>query len=156
MQIRLITVGSKQKKWIDLAFKEYQKRLPNEWCFSLEEIRTVKRRKNETSPSIIEREGEKILRKLNNNELLIVLDERGEELSTQELAVKFHKLTKVCNKLCFVIGGPDGLSDAIKEKSNMNWALTKLTLPHGLVRIIFIEQIYRLCTLLSGHPYHRN
>ena len=77
MQIRLIAVGSKQKKWIDLAFKEYQKRLPNEWRFSLEEIHTEKRRKNETSPSIIEREGEKILRKLNNNEQLIVLDEQG-------------------------------------------------------------------------------
>jgi len=156
MQIRLIVVGSKQKKWIDLAFKEYQKRLPNEWRFSLEEIHTAKRRKNETSLSIIEREGKKILRKLNNNEQLIVLDEQGEEFSTQELAVKFHMLAKVSNKLCFVIGGPDGLSDAIKEKSNMSWALTKLTLPHGLVRIVFIEQIYRLWTLLSGHPYHRN
>jgi len=156
MQIRLITVGSKQKKWIDLAFQEYQKRLPNEWRFCIEEIHTAKRRKNETPLSKIEREGKKILQKLNNNEQLIVLDEQGEEFSTQELAVKFHKLAKVSNKLCFVIGGPDGLSDTIKKKSNMSWALTKLTLPHGLVRIIFIEQIYRLWTLLSGHPYHRN
>jgi len=156
MQIRLIAVGAKQKKWIDLAFKEFQKRLPNEWRFSLEEIQTVKRRKNETSFSIIEREGEKILRKLNNNEQLIVLDEQGEELSTKELSVEIHKLAKVSNKLCFVIGGPDGLSDAIKEKSDMSWSLTKLTLPHGIVRIIFIEQMYRLCTLLSGHPYHRS
>jgi 23S rRNA (pseudouridine1915-N3)-methyltransferase len=141
MQIRLIAVGSKQKKWIDLAFKEYQKRLPNEWRFSLEEIHMEKRRKNETSPSIIEREGEKILRKLNNNEQLIVLDEQGEEFSTQELAVKFQKLTKVCNKLCFVIGGPDGLSDAIKEKSNMNWALTSKLVYLNSVSLNFCKSI---------------
>lgn len=155
MQIRLIVVGTKQQQWVKKAFQDYAKRLPQHWNFSLHEIPTLKRNKNESVVSLIKKEGEKILSEVRDNEQLIILDEHGIDFTTQALSDKLGNLSVINNRFCFVIGGPDGLSDQCKKRANMCWSLTKLTLPHGLVRIIFIEQIYRVWTLMSQHPYHR-
>ena len=85
-----------------------------------------------------------------------MLDESGENLSTKEFYLKMTSLAEVNNKLCFVIGGADGVSKELKKNSSLIWAFSKLTLPHGLARIILIEQIYRTWTLMSNHPYHRD
>jgi 23S rRNA (pseudouridine1915-N3)-methyltransferase len=155
MHIRLIVVGSKQQQWVTEAFQDYAKRLPRQWNFSLSEIPALKRSKNESVTSVIKKEGAKILSELKNNEQLIILDENGMEFTTQALSDKLENLSAIKNRFCFVIGGPDGLSDECKKRADMSWSLTKLTLPHGLVRVIFIEQIYRVWTLMSQHPYHR-
>lgn len=155
MHIRLIVVGSKQQQWVIDAFQGYAKRLPRHWNFSLFEIQALKRNKNESVTSVIKKEGAKILSEVRDNEQLIILDETGIEFTTQALSEKLDNLSTIRNRFCFVIGGPDGLSDDCKKRADMSWSLTKLTLPHGLVRVVFIEQIYRLWSLMSQHPYHR-
>jgi len=155
MQIRLIVIGSKQKDWVEQAFLSYSKRLPKHWQFCLHEIPSPKRAKNESIPSLIKKEGLKVLSAIKDNEYLIVLDEKGTQFSSSELSEKIINLNIHDNRFCFVIGGADGLSDEVKKRANLIWSLSKSTLPHSLVRVIFIEQIYRVWTLMSQHPYHR-
>ena len=156
MHIHLITVSSKQKKWEKLAFDDYKARLPSKWRFQFDEINTIRRKKNESTSNLVKEESKKILTKIKSNESIIVLDEEGENFTTKELYLKLQLMSNVNSNLCFVIGGPDGISEELKQKSSMNWSLTNLTLPHGLAKIVFIEQIYRLWTLESHHPYHRD
>jgi len=156
MHIHLITVSSKQKKWEKLAFDDYKARLPSKWRFQFDEINTIRRKKNESTSNLVKEESKKILTKIKSNESIIVLDEEGENFTTKELYLKLQLMSNVNSNLCFVIGGPDGISEELKQKSLMKWSLTNLTLPHGLAKIVFIEQIYRLWTLESHHPYHRD
>ena len=86
---------------------------------------------------------------------MIVLDENGTQFNSSELSKKIINLNINNNNFCFVIGGADGLSGQVKKRADLIWSLGKLTLPHGLVRIIFIEQLYRIWSLMSHHPYHR-
>lgn len=156
MHIHLITVSSKQKMWEKLAFDDYKARLPSKWRFQFDEINTSRRKKNESTSNLVKEESKKILTKIKSNESIIVLDEEGENFTTKELYSKLQLMSNVNSNLCFVIGGPDGISEELKQKSSMKWSLTNLTLPHGLAKIVFIEQIYRLWTLESHHPYHRD
>ena len=156
MQFHLITVGNKPKKWEKSAFDEYKKRIPGNWKLTTDVINPVKRSKNDSSRQAIDEESRKIISKINKNEQIILLDESGENFSTKEFYLKMTSLAEINNKLCFVIGGADGVSNELKKNSSLIWAFSKLTLPHGLARIILIEQIYRTWTLMSNHPYHRD
>ena len=100
-------------------------------------------------------EGEAILARLRPAERVVLLDERGRQFDSEGLAGKLSDWQTDGRDLCFVIGGPDGLSEACKKRADFSWSLSKLTLPHGLVRVLFAEQLYRARSLQSGHPYHR-
>lgn len=100
-------------------------------------------------------EGEQILGKISPNEQVVLLDERGRQFSSSELAVQLQSWQSDGRDLCFAIGGPDGVSAAVRERANSTWSLSKLTLPHGLARVLFAEQLYRAWSLQIGHPYHR-
>ena len=89
-------------------------------------------------------------------EHVVVLDERGRELSTRELAGWLKVRMQEGDDLAFVIGGADGLSAQVQERGNFRLSLSRLTLPHALVRVVLAEQLYRAHTVLSGHPYHRD
>ncbi len=140
---------------MDEAFGTYSTRLPREWKFRLDVIPTVRRQKNDKSRQAMEAEGELILAKLQPAEQVILLDERGRQLDSKDLAGKLSDWQSDGRDLCFVIGGPDGLSDACKQRADFSWSLSKLTLPHGLARVLFAEQLYRAWSLQTGHPYHR-
>lgn len=155
MHIRLIAVGDRQPSWVDAAFKEYAARLPRQWQFRLETIATVKRQKSAPVEAAKDAEGEKILGKIKPAEHVIVLDERGKQFSSKELAGELDDWQTVGADLVFVIGGPDGVSVDLLARANTRWSLSKLTLPHGLARVLYAEQIYRAWSLLTGHPYHR-
>ena len=155
MHIRLLAVGDRQPSWVDEAFGAYTTRLPREWKFRLDLIPTVRRQKNDKSARAMEAEGELILSKLQPAEQVILLDERGRQLDSKGLAGKLSDWQTDGRNLCFVIGGPDGLSDACKQRAHFSWSLSKLTLPHGLARVLFAEQLYRAWSLQTGHPYHR-
>ena len=155
MHIRLLAVGDRQPSWVDEAFGTYSARLPREWKFRLDVIPTVRRRKNDKSRQAMEAEGESILAKLQSGEQVVLLDERGRQLDSQGLAGKLSDWQTDGRDLCFVIGGPDGLSEACKQRADFSWSLSKLTLPHGLARVLFAEQLYRAWSLQAGHPYHR-
>lgn len=155
MHIRLIAVGDRQPSWVDDAFAVYSGRFPREWKFRLDCIATVRRGKNDKSKSAMQAEGERILAKTNNDEQLILLDERGKQLTSPDLANRLSDWQADGRDLCFLIGGPDGVSATCRERADFIWSLSKLTLPHGLARALFAEQMYRAWSLQVGHPYHR-
>lgn len=155
MHIRLLAVGDRQPSWVDEAFAAYSRRLPREWKFRLDPIATVRRSKNDKSSNAMEAEGEQILSKLKADEQVVLLDERGKQLSSAGLAARLTDWQAEGRDLCFVIGGPDGVSSACRDRANFTWSLSDLTLPHGLARVLFAEQMYRAWSLQAGHPYHR-
>ena len=155
MHIRLIAVGDRQPSWVDSAFDDYAARLPRQWRFRLEIVATAKRQKGTSAATAIAAEGEKILGKIKPAEHVIVLDERGKQFSSKELAGNLDDWQTVGADLVFVIGGPDGVSADIIARANTCWSLAKLTLPHGLARVLYAEQLYRAWSLMTGHPYHR-
>jgi len=84
-----------------------------------------------------------------------LLDEHGKQLSSKSLAARLADWQLDGRNICFIIGGPDGVSSAVKERANFTWSMSQLTLPHGLARVLFAEQMYRAWSLQTGHPYHR-
>jgi 23S rRNA (pseudouridine1915-N3)-methyltransferase len=155
VHIRLLAVGDRQPSWVDDAFAVYSGRLPREWKFRLDGIATVRRSKNDKSRNAMEAEGEQILSKLKADEQVVLLDERGKQLTSAGLAARLTDWQTEGRDLCFVIGGPDGVSSACRKRANFTWSLSDLTLPHGLARVLFAEQLYRAWSLQAGHPYHR-
>jgi 23S rRNA (pseudouridine1915-N3)-methyltransferase len=155
VHIRLIAVGDRQPNWVDSAFDDYVARLPRQWQFRLDTIATAKRHKGSSVDTAIQVEGEKMLAKTKPAEHVVVLDERGKQFSSKALAAKLDNWQVIGEDLVFVIGGPDGVSGTLKERANTLWSLSQLTLPHGLARVLFAEQIYRAWSLSTGHPYHR-
>jgi len=104
----------------------------------------------------IAREGERLLAALRRDDYLVALDERGTEFSTRELAAWLKTRMQEGQDLAFVIGGPDGLAPEVLARARARWSLSRLTLPHALVRVVLVEQLYRAHSLLAGHPYHRD
>ena len=155
MHIRLIAVGDRQPVWVDDAFDHYAARLPREWRFRLDTVATAKRGKNDRAGRAAEAEGEHILSKIDAGEQVVLLDERGKQFSSAELGRRLAAWQADGRDLSFVIGGPDGVSDDCRARADAVWSLSDLTLPHGLARVLFAEQMYRAWSLLAGHPYHR-
>ncbi len=156
MHIRLIAVGDRQPSWVDDAVDNYSQRLPRQWKFRLDAVTTAQRSKNNDPSVAVEMEGIKVLEILKAVEQVVVLDERGSEMSSIGLAEKLSSWQALGRDLSFVIGGPDGVSKAITERADFRWALSRLTLPHGLARVLLVEQLYRAWTISTAHPYHRS
>ncbi len=156
MHIRLIAVGDRQPAWVDDAFKIYLQRFPRQWKFRLDRIPTARRSKNSQASKAIAAESEHILARIDAPERAVLLDERGRQMTSQEFATSLSDWQSDGRDLCFVIGGPDGVSAECRERADYVWSLSKLTLPHGMARILFAEQLYRAWSLQSGHPYHRD
>ncbi|MDH4055551.1 MAG: 23S rRNA (pseudouridine(1915)-N(3))-methyltransferase RlmH [Gammaproteobacteria bacterium] len=155
MHIRILAVGDRQPSWVDDAFGNYTGRYPREWKFRLDALPTVHRKKNDKSRQAMDAEGDLILAKLNAAEQVVLLDERGTQFSSQELADRLAEWQADGRDLCFIIGGPDGVSDPVRQRADKLWSLSRLTLPHGMVRTLLAEQLYRAWSLQIGHPYHR-
>lgn len=158
MKIRLLTIGQKMPNWVETAFDDYFKRIQPFVQTQLVELPMAKRIKND-SPADIQKycqiEGEAILNALKPTEVLIALEVNGRELSTEKLASTMQDWTLNGQDIALAIGGPDGLSDAVRQRAEWHWSLSKLTLPHPLVRILLIEQLYRAMSINHNHPYHR-
>ena len=140
MHIRLLAVGDRQPPWVDDAFGAYTGRFPREWKFRLDVIPTVRRQKNDKTQKAREAEGELILGKLQAGERLVLLDERGRQLDSKGLARSLGNWQADGRDVCFVIGGPNGVPDACRQRADFTWSLSSLTLPHRLVQIILAEQ----------------
>ncbi|MDR0996253.1 MAG: 23S rRNA (pseudouridine(1915)-N(3))-methyltransferase RlmH [Zoogloeaceae bacterium] len=156
MKLTLIALTHKQPGWVQTGIDDYAKRLPREWHFAQKEL------KPETagSPtSRLQKEAGRIseaLDKLGGQPRLIALDERGQDLSTQALADKLRRWQAEAADPVFLIGSADGLAPEIKAQAAERIRLSSLTLPHGIARLLLVEQLYRAATLLAGHPYHRS
>lgn len=155
MHIRLVAVGDRQPGWVDAAFDEYVQRLPRQWKFRLKALASGRRSKHRDAASTIEAEGRKIMAEIRDAEFVVALDENGTQFSSVELGQKLNDWQTGALDLTFLVGGPDGLSEACLQRADLRWSLSRLTLPHGLVRVLFAEQLYRAWTVSTGHPYHR-
>lgn len=156
MHIRLIAVGDRQPPWVDSAFENYVQRLPKQWQFHIDVVATAPRAKNSSADSAKHAEGQKVLAKIKTPECVVVLDERGKQYSSEELSASLNDWQRDGRDLTFIIGGPDGVSEDCMNRADLRWSLSRLTLPHGLARVLFAEQLYRAWTLSTGHPYHRS
>lgn len=155
MHLRLIAVGERQPDWVEDAFKDYVARLPKTWKFRLDTVSTAKRFKSGSAQQAMEAEGRLILDQIRPTDCVVVLDERGKGLTTVQLEQQLADWLAGGRDLCFVIGGPDGLSSDVKKRADSTWSLSKLTLPHGMVRVLLAEQLFRAWSMSTNHPYHR-
>lgn len=155
MHLRLLAVGDRQPRWVDDAFSIYSDRLPREWAFRLDALPTARRGKGNSAARAVEDEGTRLLERLGRDEQLVLLDERGRSLCSRKLTEKLDGWQSSGRDLAFVIGGPDGVSATVRQRADFVWSLSELTLPHGMARVLLIEQLYRAWTLSTGHPYHR-
>ena len=155
MKFRLITVGATDVKWVREGLELYLSRLSHYVPFALEEIPELKNVSSLTREQIKEKEGEGILRRIKAGDEVILLDERGRELRSVELAGLLRdKLARGGRDLVFVIGGAYGFSDAVYDRSDAMLSLSRMTFSHQMVRTIFVEQLYRAFTIIKGEPYH--
>lgn len=155
MQIDLIAVGKRLPDWINAACNEYLKRLPKQVQLSLVEINPADRARKNSVDNYKQQEEERILAAINPKNLLFVLDENGRSISSKGLAKKLGAWIDDNQSVSVVIGGADGLTNMLKNQATEVWSLSELTLPHALVRVVLIEQIYRAWSILNNHPYHR-
>lgn len=155
MHIRLIAVGDRQSSWVDAAFADYVARLPGNWRFALHTVPTAKRGQSDSAGAAIAEEQRKIMAVLKPDERVVLLDEKGEHIGSREFATRLEAWLGDGRDLCFIIGGPDGTGTGIRSRSDFCWSLSRLTLPHGLARVLFAEQLYRAWAIGKGHPYHR-
>ncbi|HLD16524.1 MAG TPA: 23S rRNA (pseudouridine(1915)-N(3))-methyltransferase RlmH [Coxiellaceae bacterium] len=155
MHINIITIGQRMPEWINQGYEEYASRFSHPWKVQLMELPLEKRTKQSTSHQWKEKEAEQLLAKVPEGHALIALDERGKSWDTRGLADQCERWRQGYGGLSFVIGGPDGLSPTLLKQAQAIWSLSPLTFPHPLVRVIVIEQIYRVWSLGQGHPYHR-
>lgn len=142
-------------EWITGGFSEYSKRMPREAAIALIEIKPEPRTTGKTVAQIMEAEAQRIEAALPKDVTRIVLDERGSHLSTKQLAQKMHDWLGGGRDVAFIIGGADGLHESVRSGAQQLLALSALTLPHGMVRVLLAEQLYRAYSLLHNHPYHR-
>ncbi|KES11392.1 hypothetical protein SASC598O02_004180 [Snodgrassella alvi SCGC AB-598-O02] len=155
MNITVLAVGTKMPKWVDQAVIEYSKRFARDIQFRLKEIRPEKRGAGVSAAQGMAAEEERILAAIPPQSFLIVLDERGKAPTSMELADWLKKWQQQGENLCFVIGGADGMTASLKDRARLLMRLSSLTLPHGMVRVLLTEQLYRAQSILHNHPYHR-
>jgi 23S rRNA (pseudouridine1915-N3)-methyltransferase len=155
MRIVIVAVGDKPPAWVRDGCAEYAKRLPKPYAPALVEIEPIGRRGARDPARALRSEGERVLAALPRQALLIALDERGKPWSSIDLSRQLATWTTAGRDVALAIGGADGHAPAVLERAEQRWSLGPLTLPHMLVRLIVLEQIYRAWTLLHGHPYHR-
>ena len=154
MKLRILSVGHKMPDWVEQACAEYLKRMPREASVEIIEIRPDKRASGKNSEVVQEAEADRILEAA-GKDLLIVLDEHGQEITTTQLAQRMENWLAGGRDVALVIGGADGLHASLKKKADWLWSLSKLTMPHGMVRVVLAEQLYRAWTVIQNHPYHR-
>jgi 23S rRNA (pseudouridine1915-N3)-methyltransferase len=155
MKVRLIAVGTRLPKWVEQGVAEFQVRLPREWRFELVEIPVATRGDNPDIERLKRAEGDKMLRAVPAGAEIVAFDERGDALDTLAWAKALEGWQRHGRDVALLIGGPDGLAPECLTRAQRRWSLSKLTLPHALVRVVVLEQLYRAWSVTQGHPYHR-
>ena len=155
MRIHLIAVGNRMPSWVDEGYREYARRLPGECSLQLVEIPLARRGKGADTRRLKRQEGERILDATPRGARVVALEVGGRPWSTPQLSDRLEWWMGEGCDIALLVGGPDGLDAACRERADELWSLSNLTLPHPLVRIVVAEQLYRAWTVLKGHPYHR-
>jgi len=141
--------------WVQAGYADYEKRLPKEWKPKLIELDLAHRSKTKSIDQLKEQEAKQILAELSPADWVVALDVKGKALSTEQLAEGMTKWQLNARNVSILIGGPDGLSQECVNRADQRISLSAMTLPHPLVRVLLIEQLYRAWTILTNHPYHK-
>lgn len=154
MRLELIAASNRQPRWVQDAFAEYAKRLRGSVSLELREVALARQRAD------LERarrdEGRRMLAAVPDPARVVALREEGRQWTTVELVARLTVWLEGGVPVCFLAGGPDGLSEACIARADEHWGLSRLTLPHGLARVTVAEALYRAWSVLQGHPYHRS
>ena len=154
MNITVLAVGNKMPNWVETAVNDYAKRFHRDIKLILKEIKPEKRN-NTNAEQCMQEEEKRIRLALPEKPYIVILDERGKNVTSVQLSqhIDFWKQNNI--HPCFIIGGADGISGSLKKDANLTLRLSDLTLPHGLARVLLIEQLYRAVSILENHPDHR-
>lgn len=155
MKLIILAVGNKMPAWISEGFNEYARRMPREAKIELIEIKPEPRGSGKSTAQNMEAEAQRIRAALPASARCIALDEHGATPTTKQLSQQMQDWMRQGWDVAFIIGGADGLHDSIKQHAQQLMALSACTLPHGMVRVLLAEQLYRAHSLLHNHPYHR-
>ena len=155
MRLLVIAVGARMPGWVDDAFEEYAKRMPRGMKTELIEIRPEPRSEGKPAERLMSAEAERIERAVPRGAFRVALDERGREMTTDDLARWLETRRRDGGDVAFLVGGADGLAESVKRGAMATLRLSAMTLPHGLARVMLAEQLYRAASILENHPYHR-
>jgi 23S rRNA (pseudouridine1915-N3)-methyltransferase len=158
MKLTVVAVGQRVPDWAQTAWDDYAKRFPPEIALTLKAIKTEPRTNNKNTASLMQAERERIeaaIAKEPKGTRVVVLDERGKNTSTQQLAQRLTDWQLSGSDVALVIGGPDGLDPDFRKSAQESIRLSDMTLPHAMVRVLLVEQLYRAWSINAGHPYHR-
>ena len=154
MKSELIVIGKTVDKHIIACIEDYNKRISHYMSFGITTIPNIKDTKNMSEDVQKEKEGEMILKMIQPSDHVVLLDEHGKSFRSIEFAEWIEQKQIYTRKLVFISGGPYGFSPKVYERANEKLSLSKMTFSHQMIRLIFIEQIYRACTIIKGEPYH--
>lgn len=156
MKLSVLAVGHRMPAWVSAGFDEYAKRMPREMPLQLKELKPAPRSNAVGDVARwLQTEAERIRAALPPGALRVVLDEHGRSFPTRTLVDHLRRWRDDGRDAAFVIGGADGLAAEVKADADLLWSLSPLTLPHGMVRVVVAEQLYRAVSILANHPYHR-
>ncbi|MFM0321307.1 23S rRNA (pseudouridine(1915)-N(3))-methyltransferase RlmH [Caballeronia glebae] len=155
MKLVILAVGHKMPDWISNGFDEYAKRMPPELRIELKEIKPEQRSSGRNAESVMAAEKQRIEAALPKHARVVALDEHGRDWTTMQLANALPGWQQDGRDVAFVIGGADGLDPAVKARAELLLRVSSLTLPHGMVRVLLAEQLYRAWSITQNHPYHR-
>ena len=155
LKITLVALGNKMPAWVNQGVQEFAKRLQDGVALTIVEIPLLRRGKSADLVRIMEKEAREVLSAIPHGSCVIALDVNGESFTSEQLATKLERLQQTNSHLCFIIGGPEGLNAQILTNSHQRWSLSKLTMPHPIVRIVLLESLYRAWSILHNHPYHK-
>ena len=141
--------------WVSSAWDDYAKRMPADWTISLKEIKPEPRTSGKTPGQMMLAEAKRIEAAIPEQTLRIALDEHGQDITTQNFAKKLDSWHQSSQNISIIIGGPDGLDGQFKKNCDGMIRLSSMTMPHPMVRIVLVEQLYRAWSILNNHPYHR-
>lgn len=157
MKITLLAIGKTNTKYLQEGIEQYIKRLSHYIPFEFKILPDVKTTKGLTQEKQKEMEGQMFLNCIQSGDVVVLLDEKGKEMTSREFSVYLDKkMVTVAKNLIFVIGGPYGFSQEMYNRANEKLSLSKMTFSHEMIRMFFIEQIYRAMTILKGEPYHHD
>ncbi|MDH6312513.1 23S rRNA (pseudouridine1915-N3)-methyltransferase [Parabacteroides sp. PFB2-10] len=155
MKVAFVVIGKTDSAYFSEAIREYQGRLSHYMPFEMQVLPDIKNARNLSESQQKEKEGELILKALQPGDILVLLDEKGKEFTSLQFAAYIEKKTHtVSRRLVFVVGGPYGFSEAVYKAASEKISLSKMTFSHQMIRVIFLEQLYRAMTILNNEPYH--
>mgnify|MGYP000073686742 FL=1 len=156
MRIHLLAVGRRMPGWVEAGVAEYLKRFPPECSLQIQEVEPARRSKNTSPDRCKSEEADRLLAAVPKGANIIALDERGKSPGSHDLAGWLGQWLQDGRDIALMVGGADGLDARCLQAASQRWSLSPLTLPHGMVRVLVAEQLYRAVTILAGHPYHRD